>query len=86
MFYDLMVLRKKNKITQKDLAKELNIPKSSYSKKERGECNFTIRQAKIIADYFNKTIEEVFFPNENPKKILKIYKLKNEIRNLNRRV
>lgn len=38
--------------------------KSAYSKKENGDVKFTLVEAKKIADFFNMTIESIFFENE----------------------
>jgi len=41
---------------------------SAYYKKERGDIQLTLREAKIIADYFGKEINDIFF-NEEPSKM-----------------
>jgi DNA-binding XRE family transcriptional regulator len=44
-----------------EMAKLLNITKSSYSKKELGSVKFSLNEAKLISDKFNISIEDIFF-------------------------
>ena len=53
----LKLLRTSNNITQKYLANMLHM---SYSRKELGLRNFTIKEAGEIASFFNTTIEKIF--------------------------
>lgn len=54
-------LRQKNKATFKDIGRLLDIGTTGYYKKEHGDRRFTIEEAKILAEYYNTTIEELFF-------------------------
>lgn len=47
--------------TQEDMANTLGISKNSYNRKELGEREFTLLEAKKISDVFGKGIEEIFF-------------------------
>lgn len=43
-----------------DIANHLGITKKTYWLKETGKTDFTITEAKLIAHYFGKKIDEVF--------------------------
>jgi len=58
--FKLIQERKKQKITQEDIANILEISLSYYSAIERGIRNPTLELAKKIAELFNKSIEELF--------------------------
>lgn len=60
----LKAYRTFNKIRQEDMAKVLDIGLNTYNCKENGKTNFTLDEAKIIADFFNTTIEDIFFSYE----------------------
>ena len=57
-------LRKEAGIKQSFMAKYLNISTTNYSKKEKGDVKYSLEEAKKVADYFKKTIEDIFFDNE----------------------
>lgn len=57
----LKSLRALNNLTQGDMAATLNISVQTYNRKELGQRDFTLQESKIIADMFNKSIEEIFF-------------------------
>lgn len=46
---------------QEDMAKLINVGLNTYNFKENGKKPFTLIEAKIIADFFNTTIDELFF-------------------------
>ena len=54
-------LRLKNKLSCKQMADLIGVSKASYSKKENGLVKFSLKEAKIIADKFNESIEKIFF-------------------------
>ena len=57
----LKALRIEKKMTQMDLSKELGIPQSTIASYERG-ARVPVDSIKIeIADYFGKSVEEIFF-------------------------
>lgn len=57
--------RKKAGITQEDMAKKLGFrSKSGYAMIENGNNNFKLKQAKIVADTLETTIDELFFDNK----------------------
>ncbi len=54
----LKILRKKNRITQKELAEALHISQTSVSKYERGESEPDLEMIIKMADFFGVTIDE----------------------------
>ena len=57
---NLRRLRVELDLTQKEFAKLIDMPLSTYRKKEKGETNFTIEEAYTIANSVSKTIDEIF--------------------------
>ena len=53
-------LRKKNHISQEQMARDLCISRRSIGKIEKGEQNLSLEMAYRIAAYFEKVIPEVF--------------------------
>lgn len=43
------------------MARLLGISTANYCKKEKGEIKFTLKEAHVVAKFFDKTIEEIFF-------------------------
>lgn len=58
---NLRFLRAKHNISQKDLAKALNVNPSTLSMIEKGENVPRLELAYKIANFFGKSIEEVFY-------------------------
>jgi transcriptional regulator with XRE-family HTH domain len=54
----LKILRKKNRITQKELAAALHISQTSVSKYERGESEPDLEMIIKMSDFFGVTIDE----------------------------
>ena len=54
----LKILRKKNRITQKELASALHISQTSVSKYERGESEPDLEMIIKMSDFFGVTIDE----------------------------
>jgi DNA-binding XRE family transcriptional regulator len=48
-------------MNQSKLAKLLKVSTSTLSRKMKKRSEFTLIEAKVIADFFNKTIDEIFF-------------------------
>ena len=61
----LAKLRDKRGLTQKELAEKTGISKSSIAMYETGERKPTLKRAKMLADFFGVSIEDIFFTN-NP--------------------
>lgn len=60
----LREIREEKGLLQEDMAKLLGISLCNYSKKESGIIKVSIIEAKLIADFFGKTIEEIFFAKD----------------------
>ena len=58
---NLKALREEVGITQADLAKSLNISSDYLSMIERGVRTPSFNLSKDIADYFNTTVDYIFF-------------------------
>ena len=56
----LAKLRKERGLTQKNLATELDISKSNIAMYETGRRRPSLGRAKLIADFFEKSIDEIF--------------------------
>lgn len=59
-----------NDINQEILAKEIGITREMINRKINGRSNFTLNEAFTIANYFNKTVDEIFLPSELTQKEL----------------
>ena len=57
-------LRKERNITQEELAEILRVSRQTISSLEHGKYNPSIFLAHRIAEYFGKSIEEVFLFEE----------------------
>jgi DNA-binding XRE family transcriptional regulator len=57
----LKSLRATKGLKQEDMAHLLGISRNSYHKKEICERKFTLEEARTISNYFDKSIEEIFF-------------------------
>lgn len=53
-------LRKANKISQAELADALNVTRQTIISLEKGRYNASLELAYKIAQYFGKSIEDVF--------------------------
>ncbi|WP_129598511.1 helix-turn-helix transcriptional regulator [Anaerophilus nitritogenes] len=56
----IKVLRAERGITQEDLAIDLGVNRSTISEIERGTFNPSLKLAFSMANYFNKTVDEIF--------------------------
>ena len=57
----LRCLRAKLGLNQDEFARFVDIPLSSYRKKESGKTKFTLDEAYRISKIANKSVEELFF-------------------------
>ncbi|KFX55799.1 helix-turn-helix domain-containing protein [Clostridium botulinum] len=57
----LLLLRIKNSLTQKDVAKKINKTTSYYGMLETGKRKPSIEVAYSLAKFYGVTIEEIFF-------------------------
>nr|WP_274310502.1 helix-turn-helix transcriptional regulator [Solibacillus daqui] len=60
MMVNLYVARKEKKLKQSDVARLLNIHAVTYSRKERGDLEFTLSEAFILANFFETTVDSLF--------------------------
>ncbi len=58
-------LRRKNGITQEDLANNVGVTRQTIISLENGKYNASLQLAYNIAKYFNATIEDVFIFEED---------------------
>lgn len=58
----LMILRKRAKLTQSQLADVLGISLTQYSRKERGVFEFTGDEMFVIKDLFGLPLDDIFLP------------------------
>lgn len=56
----IKLLRTERNITQEDLAIDLGVNRSTISEIERGTFNPSLKLACSIANYFDKTVDEIF--------------------------
>ena len=56
----LYVIRRENRLKQKDVAKRIGIHPQSYHLKESGKREFTISEARKLAKLFNCTLDDLF--------------------------
>lgn len=61
----LIKLRTDKGLKQKDVAEALNITTSYYGMIEQGKRTPNLELARMIAQYFEKSIEEIFFNDTN---------------------
>lgn len=57
-------LREQRKLRQQDMADILGMSVSTYSKKENGDLRFSLKDAKVISDYFHESMESLFFTDD----------------------
>ncbi|MGX4281962.1 helix-turn-helix domain-containing protein [Bacillus velezensis] len=60
MYLNLFIARKENRKSQNDIAQYLNITKQTYCRKEKGMADFTITEGRKLADYFGRSLDELF--------------------------
>lgn len=61
----LLLLRKKNKVTQTDLANILGITAKQYGAKELGKVKFNGDEMFKIAEFFNMKVDDIFLPTSH---------------------
>ena len=58
----LYLLRKKNGLSQRKVAKLLDINYKTYSQKELGHSEFNANEMFKLSQFFNMPIEDIFIP------------------------
>ena len=61
-------LRQQNNLTQVRLAMDLNISQNTLSRYETGEREASYETLKLIADYFDVSIDYLLHLTDNPKR------------------
>lgn len=59
MISQIRKLMRDNHVTQRDLAHELGVSEQAISDKFHGRSNFTLRQIRQIADYFDMSVDSL---------------------------
>lgn len=71
----LKELREDKDLLQKDIADILNVDQSNYSKYELEKINIPIEYLRILADYYNTSIDYILYRTDErkpyPKSIMK---------------
>lgn len=65
VYSNLQKTRIEKKVSQGDCAKLLGVQGPAYCKKELGIVKFTVEEAKILSEFFEKPVEFLFFRQEN---------------------
>lgn len=60
MHVKLYVARREHNFKQKDIANKLGIHPQTYHEKERGKADFTLTEAKMLAQIFGCTLNDLF--------------------------
>jgi DNA-binding XRE family transcriptional regulator len=60
---NLKSLRASKNLTQDDIAEKLNITRTTYHKKEKGDIEFKQNEMIELSVIFNKTLNEIFLPD-----------------------
>lgn len=64
MHYKLYIKRRESRMKQSEIAKLLNINPATYSLKENGKYEFTLAEAKKLANIFDCTLNDLFQKEE----------------------
>ena len=61
----LLILRKNNRLSQKEVAHWLGISQKTYGLKERGDAAFDSDEMFTLSKKFNESIDNIFLPREH---------------------
>lgn len=77
---NIQTIRKELGLLQKEVALELNLDKSSYSKVEKGMREVKISELKTLATLFNMSVDDIIDYDENikPREVVLEDKTENE--------
>lgn len=53
-------MRREARLKQTEVARLLNVTNVTYSLKENGKNDFTLKEAKTLAGYFSCTLDDLF--------------------------
>lgn len=59
----LIIMMKKNNITNRELASKIGISEKQMGLKLKGETDFKCSEMLKISDIFHKTMDEIFLPS-----------------------
>src|SRR5699024_1183340 len=57
---NVYIARKENKLKQEDVAKIIGRSEQYYRERENGKREFTIKEGKILADFYGCTLNDLF--------------------------
>ncbi|WP_103653310.1 helix-turn-helix transcriptional regulator [Bacillus thuringiensis] len=60
MYQNFFIARRENRMTQETSGKLINITKQTYHLKESGKRDFTLTEAKLLAEHFKRTADDLF--------------------------
>ncbi|CAN2250310.1 Helix-turn-helix domain-containing protein [Bacillus subtilis] len=60
MYLNLFVARKEKRKSQREIAEILQISPQTYHLKESGKREFLLSEARILAQHFGRSIDELF--------------------------
>jgi len=58
----LASIRRSMNVSQREIAEVIGVTTETYNNKELGKTQFKASEMFIIADFFNKTVDEIFLP------------------------
>ncbi|WP_432352694.1 helix-turn-helix transcriptional regulator [Sporosarcina sp. A2] len=64
MHHKLYIARREARLSQIKVSKFLNISNATYSLKENGKADFTLSEARKLANYFGCTLNDLFQEEE----------------------
>ena len=64
----LKEFREKAGKRQNEIAAIINVSLPNYCKKENGDIRVSLLEAKVLSEYFNASIDDIFFDNKASKK------------------
>lgn len=56
----LYIARREKRKTQEDIANVIGISRSAYNYKELGKSDFFLKEAQLLAKYFEMSLDELF--------------------------
>ena len=65
----LIQIRINKDLLQKDVAEAVDVTASYYGMIEQGKRNPNLEVAKKIADFFDTTVDDIFFENKNDNRL-----------------
>lgn len=58
---NLRALRVERGLKQKEIAKLLDLSRTTYVNKENGVSDFKLCEARVLAEYFSVSMDDLFF-------------------------